>query len=505
MIVRHSQILILPLPTGLSLATVIGGCDPQLSYGQPVAPDACGGSVTVDFIITDYCLATPLTGSATFTVPAPAQITYNFPGSMTADDCETQADINVAFANWLSLATVIGGCDPQLAYGQPVAPDACGGSVTVDFIITDYCLATPLTGSATFTVPAPAQITYNFPSSMTADDCETQSDIDLAFANWLSQATVSIGGCDPQLSYGQPVAPDACGGSVTVDFIITDYCLATPLTGSATFTVPAPAQITYNFPGSMTADDCETQADINVAFANWLSLATVIGGCDPQLAYGQPVAPDACGGSVTVDFIITDYCLATPLTGSATFTVPAPAQITYNFPVSMTADDCETQSDIDLAFANWLSQATVSGGCDPQLAYGQPVAPDACGGSVTVDFIITDYCLATPLTGSATFTVPAPAQITYNFPGSMTADDCETQSDIDLAFANWLSQATVSGGCDPQLSYGQPVAPDACGGSVTVDFIITDYCLATPLTGSATFTVPAPAQITYNFPVQHDS
>src|SRR5690606_24123682 len=132
----------------------------------------------------------------------------------------------------------------------------------------------------------------------------------------------------------------------------------------------------------------------------------------------------------------------------------------------MTAEDWQAVDESALAFADWLADATVSGGCTPDLDYGTPAAPAACGGSVTVNFEITDYCLETPITGSATFTVPVPADIVYNFPMDMTADDCQTQADIDLAFAEIGRASRRGGGCTPELDYGTPAGAAAGGGDV---------------------------------------
>ena len=160
----------------------------------------------------------------------------------------------------------------------------------------------------------------------------------------------------------------------------------------------------------------------------------------------------------------------------------------------MTAEDCETQADIDLAFTNWLAQATVSGGCDPLLSYGEPVAPAACGGEVTVYFEISDYCLVTPITGSATFTVPAPSEVSYIIPLDKENIACSFVNDDEVlvAFNAWLieaeEEAKISGGCNPKIEVDYGDLPDFCGGVVTVTWTISDKCID-PIMFSADFKI----------------
>ncbi|HAX96674.1 MAG TPA: hypothetical protein DCY35_09175, partial [Prolixibacteraceae bacterium] len=217
---------------------------------------------------------------------------------------------------------------------------------------------------------------------------------------------------------------------------------------------PPYVPINLNCGEDTNVDPCIATQDLTTAFNDWLADFTVSGGTQPlTIVYtvnGSTVAsldgvqaPDVCGGSVVVSIDVTDAC-ELHASCQGTFTVPAPDAIVHNFPDDMTAGDCLSQDAIDEAFADWLDEATVSGGCDPNLDYGQPVAPDACGGEVTVYFEITDYCLDEPILGSATFTVPAPDAIVHNFPEDMTAGDCLSQDAINDAFDAWLDEATVS-------------------------------------------------------------
>ena len=68
-------------------------------------------------------------------------------------------------------------------------------------------------------------------------------------------------------------------------------------------------------------------------------------------------------------------------------------------------------------------------------------------------------------------------------PGTYT-----TQTDLDAAFATWLTNFTVSGGCAPIGQFAASyTAPALCGGSVTIEYNVTDLCESGQDT--ATFTV----------------
>src|SRR6202041_3661897 len=99
--------------------------------------------------------------------------------------CQTQAQVNADFATWLASVTVSGGCSPQLNNNSTVAPPACGGSTTVTWTVTDNCLNTPLTTSATFTVPTAPTASLTPASNFTELTCQTQATVNADFANWL--------------------------------------------------------------------------------------------------------------------------------------------------------------------------------------------------------------------------------------------------------------------------------------------------------------------------------
>ncbi|HEV7331534.1 MAG TPA: hypothetical protein VGN63_10890 [Flavisolibacter sp.] len=245
---------------------------------------------------------------------------------------------------------------------------------------------------------------------------------------------------------------------------------------------------TLTCPANKTVGACMTQADVNAAFTDWLDDVVYSNGIlstNPT----TPAAPPACGGSTTVTWTVTG---CSTVTCSATFTVTNAPAVVLTAPANMTVGACQTQAQVDAAFATWLSGVQASGGCNLQVSNGNPSAPSACGGSVEVTWTASSSCEANK-TASATFTVTGAPAVQLTAPANMTVGACQTQAQVNSAFATWLAGVQASGGCGLSLSNGNPTAPSACGGSVMVTWTASSSCEADK-TASATFTVTgAPA------------
>ena len=73
-------------------------------------------------------------------------------------------------------------------------------------------------------------------------------------------------------------------------------------------------------------------------------------------------------------------------------------------------------------------------------------APSICGGAVTVTWTATSSCEPN-VTATSTFTIPAAPPVVLTAPANFTATSCQTQAQIDAAYATWLAGVTSSGGC----------------------------------------------------------
>gem|GEM_PF-1181069 len=484
----------------LATVSASGGCNGAISNNGTGAPDVCtGGTSTVTFTYTNSCAPFTTTCMATFTVDAPLGVVLICPMDATEGPCQSQAAINAKYAAWLATVSVVNPCLGVLTNNSTGAPLACGGSTTVTFTYTSSCLPQTTTCQATFTVTAPPTVTLTCPVNTAFPSCQTQADVDNAYSAWL--ATVSAdGGCNGTLSHNGGSAPPACGGSKTVTFIYSNSC--TPLTTAcqATFTVTAPPAPSISCPVNMIAAACQTQAAVDAAYAAWLATASAAGGCNGVLTNNSMGAPPACGGTRTVTFTYTSSCAPLTTTCQATFTVEAAPGVTLNCAANETVAACQTQAAVDAAFANWLAGVTASGGCNGVLTNNNMGAPDACGGSTTVTFTYTSQCAPFTTTCQAIFTVTAAPNVTLTCPANTTVNACQTQAEVDAAFANWLATATTVGGCDGLLTNTNTGAPSACGGSTTVTFNYASSCPALSTSCQATFTVTAAPPVVLNCP-----
>ncbi|MBK9271542.1 MAG: T9SS type A sorting domain-containing protein [Saprospiraceae bacterium] len=466
----------------LNTAMVSGGCNTMMTNDGAMAPDYCGGSVTVTFNAESDC-EDDVTCTATFTVEDATDVMLTCPPDQTEDACQTQAEIDTKFNDWLNTVMVTGGCDAQITHDAGPAPDACGGEVVVTFTASSDC-ADDMTCMATFTVEEPDDVMLTCPTDQMEDACQTQAEIDTKFNDWLNTVMVS-GGCDAQITNDAGPAPDACGGEVVVTFTASSDC-ADDMTCMATFTVIEPDEVMLTCPTDQIEDTCQTQDEINTKFNDWLNTAMVTGGCNTQITNDAGAAPDACGGEVVVTFTASSDC-EDDVTCTATFTVEEAEEVMLTCPPDQTEDTCQTQDEINTKFEDWLDMAMVTGGCNTQITNDGGAPPDACGGSTTVTWTASSDCEA-DVTCTATFTVEDAPDVMLTCPPDQTEMACQTQGEIDTKFNDWLGDAMVSGGCNTMLSNSGGTPPDACGGSTTVTWTASSDCEG-DVTCTATFTV----------------
>ncbi|WP_228851854.1 hypothetical protein [Aegicerativicinus sediminis] len=393
------------------------------------------------------------------------------------------------------------GCNPaEIPVPEFMATDNCAvGEVTVTpgDIIENGC-----SRSQTFTAtvmdncdnPAePVMVTYHWleaapieltpPADLTIGACMSQDEVDEAFADWLAEGTAE-GGCDLQVENDAEEAPSYCGGDVTVTWTATSVC-GEPVIKSAKFGVEAADPVVLTPPADKTLEACLTQEEVNNEYAAWLESAMATGGCDLNVTNNAPAAPSFCGGEITVTFSANSSC--EPMkTADAIFKVTAASKVVVVPPADETVDACLSQEEVNGLFAAWLAKGSAEGGCDlvvttdtgnggpSRVADSHIDAPSACGGEVTVRWTATSSC-EDPVYGSATFTVPASPEVEVNVPEDVTVSACDM--DIQDKWNEFLEGFSVDGGCDPSGEFEtEPMMPEVCGGSVTLTYLVSDYC-----------------------------
>lgn len=106
------------------------GCNTVVTNNNTGAPNFCGGTSAVIFTVTSSCEPSS-TCTASFIVnPAPG-VVLTCPVNQTEAACQTQAQIDTKFANWLATVNVTGGCNPVVTNNNVGAPNFCGGTTTV--------------------------------------------------------------------------------------------------------------------------------------------------------------------------------------------------------------------------------------------------------------------------------------------------------------------------------------------------------------------------------------
>src|SRR5688572_29768025 len=97
--------------------------------------------------------------------------------------------------------------------------------------------------------------------------------------------------------------------------------------------------------------------------------------------------------------------------------------------------------------------------------------------------------------------VTAPEDVVITAPADTIVNACDyaDQAALNAAIVAWAGRASVSGGCDPQLSNNAATASVLCtGGATTITWTATDLCMSPTLT--RTFTVTAPEDVVITAP-----
>nr|MBP8754783.1 HYR domain-containing protein [Chitinophagales bacterium] len=124
--------------------------------------------------------------------------------------------------------------------------------------------------------------------------------------------------------------------------------------------------------------------------------------------------------------------------------------VALNCASDTTIASCQTQDEVDAAYASWLATTTASGGCSTELTNNSTGAPLACGGIKTVTFTYTSSCAPLITTCSATFTVVA------------------DETDPEIICPDNINICIESGATNASINFGTATATDNCAGAITI-------------------------------------
>ncbi len=459
-----------------------GGCETTATdLSDYLAPDRCeGGVITIEYVATDAC-GQEVSCTASFSVEGNPELEVYCPAPVAMESCYSQAEIDLAFANWLAGFGYTGGCETSGSdLSDYVAPDRCeGGVVTIEFMVGEFC-GQETSCVSTFTVEAAPELTVTCPAPLSFDSCTPQAEIDLAFANWLAGFGYS-GGCEAVATdLSAYTIPDRCEDiEIVIEYVVTDACGQEAVCVS-TFSIEGVSEISVTCPAPVSFGTCSDQSEIDAAFADWIAGFSYTGGCETSVTdLSTFVAPNRCdGGVVVIEYMVTDAC-GQEVVCISTFSVDATPELTVSCPANMVIQSCNTQEYIDAEFASWISSFSFSGGCEATASnLSGYTAPLRCsGGIVTVEYEATDNC-GQIVSCVSTFTVHGVPTLLIVCPDDITLDACNTQAEIETAFANWLASFGHVGGCDVEESdLSGYTAPLFCtGGTVTVFFEVSGAC-----------------------------
>ncbi|MCB9298756.1 MAG: T9SS type A sorting domain-containing protein [Lewinellaceae bacterium] len=309
--------------------------------------------------------------------------------------------------------------------------------------------------------------------------CSWQSDINREFARWKSK--FDYDDCDISEDLDDLKPPKKCtGGTVTV---VLDDCDNPSDNCQSSFTVVKPPEPEGDCPSDKTIGPCVTQGEVEKAFKDWLDEFEVVDRCDVNNDIGgfqgYPRAPDFCGGSTTVTYVVKNKidCYE-PFTCTRTFTVLPTEDPVLFCPPDPMLPACLSQAEVQQEFQDWLGQFAVVDACPGTVGRFTfpPQAPGKCGGSVSVTYTAVtpngcgmSFC-------SSTFTV-APDNEPPMGTCPAGADDLTCLSEVpepdaDAIAANYTDNCGIVIGVLTSVELDE----DDCDFTVTHNYRIYDDC-----------------------------
>ncbi|MFH4966484.1 PKD domain-containing protein, partial [Gaetbulibacter sp. M235] len=446
------------------------------SHGGAAASDSCGGvtwsnnftalsdlcgttgAATVTFKATDACGNYSET-TATFTIKDTIAPTISNVAADQTVQCDGSGN-TTQYQSWLNThagAVANDNCsNVTWSYNIINVINDCGSTsrTLVDFIATDDC-GNKNSSTALFTIVDFTPPTISTEAADSTVECDgagntTQLNAWLA-ANGGAVATDNCGGVTWSNNF--TALSDLCGntGSATVTFRATDACDNYKET-TATFTIvdntdplfveALPGDVTVECDAVPTAPTLKATDNCGTASVDFNEERTD-GSCPSNYSLKRTwTATDECGRTTTHVQTITVQDTIDPVLSS----VPADDFIEACSVAAGLADYSETAVDITGQEATY--GFSVVEACNFTVTY-QDVTVSSCPWTVTRTFTAIDAC-GNSDTKNQTITI-TPSTLSISDVQNETVPACTyaTQGELDTAFAAWLNNFTVSGGCAP--------------------------------------------------------
>lgn len=473
--------------TWVSTFATTGGCDVITNIDSiPALPDlTCGGSVSFVFRAENgpgKCIDMAV-DSSTFSVIAPPPLTMTCPPDPNLPGCSGIIAITNAYNDWVDGFNVLGGCDVTTNIDSipPLGDLLCDGQLTFTFIATnggDVCFDTN-SCTSTFTIGAADSLIVFCPGDTIVEGCSA-AEVQPLFDSWIAQFGYT-GGCNAtETDLSIYVPPATCGGSVVINYIVIDECGQTD-SCVATFRVEAP-ELTITVPNDTLLSACSSQAEIDLAFANWISKFGYYGGCNVLATdTSQFNPPDICGGDVVVNYSATDAC-GQVKNASAFFAIDIPKNVDLNPSFTVPADatvysDAVCNYDADPVITGWPTN--LSDNCTEDslsVSYADSIVSGACIGAYIIyrSWTVIDNC------GNYTTQVQL-INVLDSIPPVITCPaDTSEYADPNFCYKTGMNpgMATATDNCTPAASI--VITNDAPAqlpvGTTVVTWTATDDC-----------------------------
>nr|WP_229734117.1 T9SS type A sorting domain-containing protein [Flavobacterium orientale] len=286
----------------------------EVEFSEVVTPGDCPGK----YLVTRTWTATDCAGNSvshTQKINVEDTIAPTFVGQLPPNSLTVECD-NIPTPEVL---TAIDNCGTAtVIFYEAIIPGDCPGSYIIDRIwkATDSCKNFTIHKQMITVQDTTAPVVT--PAANQSVNCDGNGNLD-ELALWLA----SNGGASATDSCSDVTWSDSFDGfdgtcgAVTVTFTATD-CSGNASSTTATFTINT-VGINVSVPANVSPD-CD--ADLDVAFAQWIASFSYDGGCGELTATDLTgfVLPEP-GQTITVTFVVTDECGSTE-TRVVTFTTP---------------------------------------------------------------------------------------------------------------------------------------------------------------------------------------
>ena len=245
-----------------------------------------------------------------------------------------------------------------------------------------------------------------------------------------------------------PLVGDACGGTITRTWNVSDDCGNPAVTRTQIITIDdTQAPVLADAPAAVTVECIEDVPDmISLAYTDNCSDAGTVLGVD------GPLVGDACGGTITRTWNVSDDCGNPAVTRTQIITIDdTQAPVLADAPADVTVECIEDVPDmISLAYTDNCSDAGTVEGVDGDLDGG------TCGGTITRTWNISDDCGNPAVTRTQVITIDdTQAPVLADAPADVTVECIEdVPAMISLAYTDNCSDAGTVEGVDGTSCWG---------------------------------------------------